>query len=395
MHRILIFLALVFCTSSALGSETKTISGKVLTGEIKKLTDKELVLAGPSGETTTPIGQVLSIDRQIESNLPSGKLVDVELIDGSLLHCGRVFLRGKEAELELGSSGQKIKVPLASLSYVLNDADDAATRDEWAKLLAKRRNQDIVAIKREGVINGLEGTLGEVNEKGEIGFEYQLGGGRRKRDLDPARIQGMIFQRAADSDTPAPLCRISDSNQNLWVAAKINMAGTNFTVTLASRTTIDLPLASVKHLDFANDKIVFLSDLKPAEVVEKSRQGRKDGIHIDRNLDNGQIKIEGQPYPKGLALHSHTELTYALEGKYRKLEAILGMDDAVGGHGQPVVRIEGDGKELFAATINRSSKSQKLDLDVKGIKQLRVVVTSNGLFDFGDHVDLANAKLSK
>jgi hypothetical protein len=84
-----------------------------------------------------------------------------------------------------------------------------------------------------------------------------------------------------------------------------------------------------------------------------------------------------------------------LEGKYKEFKTIVGMDDMVGGDGHPEVKIEGDGRELFTGTISRKDKRRELALDVKGVKQLRIVVTSSGLFDFGDHVDLADARLCK
>src|SRR5207253_8290192 len=139
----------------------------------------------------------------------------------------------------------------------------------------------------------------------------------------------------------------------------------------------------------------YQSDLKPIDVIEKTKQGRKDIWRADRNLENSSIQLEGQVYAKGLCLHSHTELAYALDGKYKEFKAILGMDDMVGGDGHPVVRVEGDGKELLAVTVNRKDKRRELALDVRGVKQLRIIVTSSGLFDFGDHVDFADATLCK
>jgi hypothetical protein len=386
---------LLFFLPQASSSELRTLSGKVLTGELVGLTNKEVVLAGASGRSTTPINEVLLVDLQREMAPPSGKYSDVELIDGSLFHCSRLNIKGSQVELKFGTPELTVTLPLAAVAYVLNSADDSSSRPDWDKLIAKKSSQDVLVIKREGVLNGVEGTLGEVNEKGEIAFEYQVGEARKSRPMDLSRIHGMIFQRSPSPDPPPPLCKIQDVNQNLLIAAKIELADQTLAVSLVSGPKIRLPRASLSRLDFNNDKVVFLSDLKPVEVIEKSRQGRKEGPRMDKNLENGTMQIEGQTYPKGLAVHAHTELTYAIEGKYRRLEAVVGMDDTVGGNGNPVVKIEGDGKELFSTTVTRSGKSRKLDIDVHGVRQLRVVVTSSSLFDFGDHVDLANAKLSK
>src|SRR5262249_6622844 len=118
----------------------------------------------------------------------------------------------------------------------------------------------------------------------------------------------------------------------------------------------------------------------------------------DENLaGDGKIRLGGQTYARGLALHSRTELVYDLGGKYKEFRATLGIDDNLRDFGDaaPVVQIEGDGRELFQAVVTRKDKPRQLVLDIKGVKQLRIVVGSEKLIDFGDHVDLADAKVSK
>jgi hypothetical protein len=390
-----ILLGFFLFVSSGIGGELRTLSGKVISGDLVSLTDKQAIVVGNGRRSTIPLSEILLIDFQRDSGPPPGKYADVELVDGSLLHASAAMFKGKEVALKLANSEQTITVPLATVSYLLNNAEDSAARQGWDKLLATKRNEDILAFKRDGVLNDLEGTLGEVNEKNEIAFEYESGGMPRKREVSLALVHGMVFRRAPNPNAPLSLCKVLDVNKNVLVAARIELKPQAFAVTLVAGATLEVPRAAVSQLDFNSDKVVYLSDLKPVEVIEKSKQGRKESARIDKNLENGPIQIEGHAYSKGLALHSYTELAFAIDGKYRKLEAILGMDDLVGGNGRPVVKVEGDGKELFSTTVSRATKSQKLDVDVKGVKQLRVVVTSGGIFDFGDHVDLADAKLSK
>jgi hypothetical protein len=184
-------------------------------------------------------------------------------------------------------------------------------------------------------------------------------------------------------------------NQNLFVASHVTADAKSYTLTLVCGAKFEYPRSAIARLDCRSDKLVYVSDLKPIEVIEKTKQGRPDNWRADKNLEDGAIQIEGQVYAKGLSLHSHTELVYALDGKYKELKAVLGMDDMVGGDGSPVVKIEGDGKELFGCTVTRRDKHREVALDVKGIKQLRIIVTSSSLFDFGDHVDFADAQLCK
>jgi hypothetical protein len=397
MRAKLALLFLISMSPSAVGAQLQTLAGKTVSGELVSASDKEIVFQTIAGPLKVPVAEVLLIDLQHEIIAPSGyKYSDVELVDGTLVHCSQVTFAGKEVELKLAAPEQTVRVPFAAISYVLNNADDPALRQEWQeKVMAKRSHRDILAVKLNGVLNPLEGTLGEGQEKGKISFEYESRGARKKPDLDPARVQGMVFLRNPDQDAPLTLCRVLDVHQNVVAAAKLQMTPSNFIVTTVTGARVEYSRQSVARLDFNNDKLVFLSELKPVEVIERSKQGRTDHWRVDKNLENGPLQLEGQVYSKGLALHSYTELAYALDGKYRKFEAVLGMDDMVGGTGESRVRIEADGREIFSQTIHRSARCQKLQLDVKGVRQLRIVVASTGLFDFGDHVDIANAKLSK
>jgi hypothetical protein len=392
-----ILLALLLCATCALGADLRTQAGKTVSGEVVSVSDKEAVIKTKDGKSVaTPVHELLDIDLQPAGSPPSGKYTDVELTDGSTLHCTSFALKKDHIELKLAVSNLVVKVPLASLTGLLKDAQDAANAQDWQKkVIGKKSNQDILAIRNNGVLNPLEGTLGDVDDKGRITFESSVGETRTKRPIDLTRpqIQGIYFLRRADPKAPARLCNVFDVNGNTLAAAKLSTDPKNFTLTTVSGASLVLPRTAVTRLEF--DKIVYLSDLKPAEIVERSRQGRKESMRIDKNLDNTALKLEGQVYSKGMSMHAYTDVTFNLDGKYSKLQALVGMDSAVTGDGKPLVKIEADGKELFAETITRKDKHRELSYDVRGVKQLRIVVSSTGLFDFGDHVDIVNPRLTK
>jgi hypothetical protein len=392
-------LVIVIFATAGFGGELHTLTNKTINGELLSVSDKEVVLRSGSSEVKTPIGDILSVDLQRETPLASGvKYADIELIDGTLLHARDYTMKGKEIELTLAASDLKVTLPLTSLSYLLNDAQEPAVRQEWQeKYVARKGNQDVLAIRSQGVVNGLEGILGDsANAKGELTFEYEVAGNARKREIAPKKAHGLLFIRSLPGNAPPALCKVFDVNQNVLMASKLELGASSFTVTTIGGAKVELPRLSVARLDYSNDKVVFLSDLKPAEVVERSKQGRKDTLRMNRNLDNNNpIELGDQVYSKGLAIHAYSELTYNLDGKYQKFDAILGMDAKVGGNGKPQVTIEADGNKLFSETVTRKDKRRELSYPVKGVKQLKITVSSSGLFDFGDHVDLANAKLSK
>ena len=153
---------------SASAAELHTLAGKHLTGDLVNLSEKEIVLKTATGLVSVPTSDVLGVDLQHEAAMPSGlKYTDIELIDGTLLHCEKFTLKGKTVALRLAGSSQPVDVPLATVSYLLNDAQDPAIRQDWQeKQLPHRGNQDILAVKVDGAINGIEGTLADAAGKG-------------------------------------------------------------------------------------------------------------------------------------------------------------------------------------------------------------------------------------
>jgi NPCBM/NEW2 domain len=392
--------SLFVCVSVARAGELHTLSGKTYQGDLASLSDKEIGFQAGNQLIKVPVAEVLRVEFSAPVTLGnSARYSEFELIDGSVLRAGQFAIQGKDLELALAGSDLKVRVPLATVATILNDAQDAAVRKEWTeKFVGRKRSQDLLVIKSDGVMNGLNGTLGDSgNARGELSFEIEVGGRTRQRDFNPAVAQGMIFLRSLGSDAPPVLCKVFDANQNVLVAGKLALDSNHFLITTVAGARLQFPRQAVARLDYSNDKVVFLSDMTPVDVVEKPTisSAFKKSYARDRNLDDGSLSIEDQIYTKGLAIHARTELTYALDGKYQKFEAVLGMDSAVESDGQPIVKIEADGRPLFSGVVTRNDKHRDLHFPVKGVRLLRIVVTSSGPVDFGDLVELGNAKLSK
>jgi hypothetical protein len=391
---------LCLCALSGTAAELRTLSGKSVSGELVSISDQQIVLSGPAGTVATPLADVLQLDLVPAAPLPgTAKYTLVELTDGSLLNCSQLALKGKQAELTLlapdggNPPPPKIQLPLAAIATVLNDAQDPAVRQEWQQnYLRKRANQDILALKTKDTIQRFDGTFGEPTEAGDK-ISFQLP--KKTYEIDLARVQGMIFVRKTDPDTPAPVCKVHDLYRNVLAARKVELDQGGFVVTTVSGARVEYPRQLVARLDYSKGKLTYLSDLEPAKVIEKSNLDWVEHYRRDKNLDGGDLRLAGQKYSKGLALHSYTELIYDIDGGYKEFKAVLGVDDLVGGDGKAVVKIDADGRELFSGTITRKDPLRPLNLDVTGVKLLRIVVRSSGFLDLGDHVDLADAKVSK
>ena len=175
-------------------------------------------------------------------------------------------------------------------------------------------------------------------------------------------------------------------------------------MTTPAGAQIDFAQELLTRLDYTLDKVAFLSRMEPSKVVQTSNFDFVDTYRRDKNLDNGPLRIYGESFTIGLALHAHTELEYDLKGDYREFHALAGIDQSVGGVGGPVVLviegvIDGETKELYKKTFTRENAKDKKDgainLNIKDVQKLRIIVRTGDLFDNGKHLDLVNAKIQK
>jgi hypothetical protein len=388
--------------SSKMSAELHTLKGEVLKGDLESISDKEIVLKSSGKSLATPLADVLRLDfPSVAQNKPEGRYSVIELTDGSLLNCKEWTIKQKQVELKT-MAGQEIKIPLLAVSNILNDAQQEKFRKDWAERLARKRRRDIAVLIKNDTINAVEGTFGEADAEGKS-IEFQLPTGK-KGPFRLTNLHGLIFQRELDPQAPPVLCKLYDSHQDILMVSAVSLSPGGLSVTTSAGARLDISQDLLTRLDFTLDKVAFLSRKEPSKVVQTSNFDFVDTYRRDKNLDNGPLRIYGESFTIGLALHAHTELEYDLRGDYREFHAIAGIDQSVGGVGGPVVLviegvIDGETKELYKKTFTRKDPKDKkegiIELNIKDVQKLRIVVRTGDLFDNGKHLDLVNAKIQK
>jgi hypothetical protein len=115
----------------------------------------------------------------------------------------------------------------------------------------------------------------------------------------------------------------------------------------------------------------------------------------DRTLESMPLALGGKIYRKGLAVYGRTEMLYRLPDRFRRFQAVVGIDDRVRPLGSMRLSIRGDNRLLWEATVTGAGVPQPLDLDVGGVRRLSIVADFSGAFDVGDHLLLCEAKVIK
>lgn len=149
----------------------------------------------------------------------------------------------------------------------------------------------------------------------------------------------------------------------------------------------------------------YVSDLEWVGIpVNFFREPRRDGSHGDGQEGPGHfnpITLNGFVYAKGLGVHpyddGYSEITYNLGGRYSKFISDVGLDDEVdGGWGCGSVRfyVIADGVSLFdSGTMGGGTATQTVNVDVRGVQELKLKMTDADDNYSCDHGDWANARL--
>jgi hypothetical protein len=394
---LLVALALLIVSASR-AADLRTLKNETFKGDLVAVTDKEIVFSKGGDKVTLPVTQVLFLDFGPPGKIaPDVKYADLELTDGTRLHCKELTLKPKLAQITL-LDDSKMEVPLAAVSNILFTAHVAAHRKDLNERVAKKRTKDILVLDNMGTPNGIPVALGEASEDGKT-ITFTAPGETKERTRPVEGIQGLIYNRYLPPDAPTVKAKLTDTAGNLVMVSGQSLGDDGLTVTTPSGVKFVYPLARLARLDYGTGNVAYLSDMTPTHVKMESTEDRVDRFRLDRNLDDtGPLRIKTEEFAKGLAVHSYTELEYDLRGEYRAFSCTAGFDDNIGGHPGPVVlTIEGDGRELKKVTLDRKDKPkpEQISVNVKDVQKLRIVVSSGDLLDLGKHLDLGDAKVSK
>lgn len=160
---------------------------------------------------------------------------------------------------------------------------------------------------------------------------------------------------------------------------------------------LDLPESAVLALDLRQSSAVDLADLTPARYEHQPYLGVSWPLAKDDCVTGHPLRLGRSTYERGLGMHAPSRVTYALEGKYQRFTAQVGIDDrARRGRARVAIEIDGkrldlnDGKELTA-----TSSPLNVGIDVQKARTLTLIVELGAFGDVQAHVDWANARLIK
>jgi hypothetical protein len=114
---------------------------------------------------------------------------------------------------------------------------------------------------------------------------------------------------------------------------------------------------------------------------------------LDRNIEGGELNIDGIKFEHGIGTHAPSELVLKLDGRYRKFSCFVGLDRMAPKSPGVVYTLKADGREIFRSPKHYlSSEPLPLSADISGVRELTLGVETTELEDDASDVDWVQVK---
>jgi len=132
---------------------------------------------------------------------------------------------------------------------------------------------------------------------------------------------------------------------------------------------------------------VFLDYLKPQSATQDWGE-----LHKNESIKGEPLAIAGRRYLRGLGTHAKSHIVYALDGKYNRFEALVGVNHL--NCGSVTFNVLVDGKTRWESGLMKGGEEAKpVSVDVTGATRLELIVGDGGDTISVDHAGWADAKL--
>ncbi|MCA9255681.1 MAG: NPCBM/NEW2 domain-containing protein [Phycisphaerales bacterium] len=283
-----------------------------------------------------------------------------------------------------------VEIPLASIAAVrFGETAEAAMMEEFEKRRSERKpGRDLLLLARGGRATVVPGALEKIAADG---WAFRYGGKARNGKLDGAFgvILGSAIPRVPD--TPMSLV-FGESNELLGHVVRGDAETIEFESASVGR--VEIPWSSIRSLSFNSGRVVRLSSLSPQSSTCDTIIGGAWPAQKDLNVTGGPLRIGGRFYEDGWGVHATSRLAFALDGRFDRFSAEVGVDASVGDRGSVVFRVIADGAVVFESDVMHGGQAAAaIKVDLSGAKTLILECDRADGLDLSDHADWANAYL--
>jgi hypothetical protein len=273
----------------------------------------------------------------------------------------------------------KLTVGLSAVVVIWRMATDREAEPEIfrRRLLSAKRTRDRVLLRNGDTIEGTLQSLGaervevEVNKKTVSALWKQVAAIALSTELaDSLRPKGIHARLVLTEPPGAPGGRIT--------LTKAVVHGAKLLGKTVFGADIRVPVERIAHLEILGGKATALEEIAPSKYEYRAYLGEeKWPWTTNSNVMGRDIQLAGSTYDRGIGMHSHALLEYPLDGKYRRFEALVGMDERDGRYGKVRIKVLLDGKPADLGKkgqLDHAGGPLVVNVSVEGAKTLTLDV---------------------
>jgi hypothetical protein len=382
-----------------------TTTGPTYSGTLDKLAE-DWSLRLLDRETPIPVkgAEVVSLRRAAVSlpRHPIGKQIVFANGDRVSLHPKSTLLLSQDRLYFrpppiLKTALQELNPPVATVALIWfgapDDADDPAVL--LRRLFVEHRTRDVILLR-----NGdrIEGTLTAL-DRDQV---CRLTVGKRRVEVPCARIAAIALNSELlarlQPDGPYAHIVLADGCRLALATGRVDAAGKTLSGKTLFGAAVEIGVDQVAALDVRQGAAVYLSDLEPRRYLHTPFLGVSWPYVKDGTVAGRELSLGGSTYDKGLSMHAESRLTYDLGGRYRRFEAVVGLDERTGKRGRVRLQVLLDGKPQdigWDRELTGRDEPLRLQVDVRGGRELTLAVLFGRFGDVQAQVNWADARLIK
>lgn len=373
--------------------EVRTIDGAVLSGRYVGISPDDAFHLDVNGTAqSVPLDEV---DR-IVFNTPPGP--PVTSADAAVFHladggrfAGRIVAATDDGIDVRTAFAESVTLNFEHLAAIRFPADPDPPRARQvfeAELAARLPGKDVLVTRAGDEVKTVRGTILSL---GPTSGRFLLDG--RERTFDVSSVYGLVCALGAGSREPAP-ARLHLASGALLPARLLPSNGDRIIAQAAFGSRLELPPDGVVEIALHSDRVVYLSDIEPVGQDLRGLLHAPWPVRRDASATNSPIRLDGRTFDKGLGVHARTQLVYALDGRFERFCATIGIDEAARPRGNVVFHVLGDGRMLFdSGPVTGRDPARDLNIEVTSVKELTLLVDYGEGMDLADHADWAQARV--
>jgi hypothetical protein len=390
------------------------LDGSTLLGALVGITETTVRIDAEGVPTEIPLSSLLLLESTAPEAAAGESLPQqLWLRSGGQLSGSAVTQSARQVTLQSPRIGE-VSFPVASVSAVRLQADDAGLRPAWDAFRQRQTEQDLlVVIKRDG--SGLDFLAGVISSANSEKVDFLLDG--ETVPVPASRVYGVVFGQPAGQTPAIPAVRISLAGGDLLAGSSLLVKDSRFRLLSGSDLSFEGSAALLRQVDFSGGRLRSLAELEPLEIrflgaepadsplaaVPELQEAEKLlwGPRLDGTIPgtSGQYRprIGGREVTRCIAMHSATEITWELTQQFEQFDALAAIDDsyATGNNGQNALQliIRADNNVVFDQVIHGRDQPIPLSLSLKGVSTLTVKVDFADGSGIGDWLILGDPRL--